>query len=414
MKKISFLKTSIVIAVMLSVGACTKNGDKNITQQDHPKVVTTEMMAENGANPDEASVKENSGTASPELNSPVSEGSRSGHYLYTESNASEGNSILTYKIKNNGSLDHTGATASGGSGTGKVLGSQGALVLDKNHDWLFAVNAGSNSVSSFKVHNDGSLTLAHTESSGGTTPNSVSVYGNLLYVLNNKSDNIQGFWIGAGGTLTPIEGSNQHLSASAVDAPQISFSPNGDWVIVTEKGTNIIGTFKVKNNGAVSNGIFTASVGATPFGFEFSRGRFMIVSNAAGGAAGAGSATSYTIGNNGVIDDINGAIPDFQAAPCWFAITKYGRFAYTTNTASNNISSYYVAPWGGLYLIESVAATTDMQPLDIVIAANNYFVYELNGKGQTIGGYQRKFLGGLKLIENTSGIPASATGLATY
>ncbi len=412
MKKISFLKVSMAIAIMLTASACSKNGDKNITQPEHPQVITEEMMSENGANPDEASVKENSGTASSELNGRVS--GSTGHYLYAESNASDVNSILAYEIKNDGSLYTMGATASGGAGTGAGLGSQGALVLDKNHDWLFAVNAGSNTVSSFKVNWDGSLTLAHTESTYGTTPVSVSVHGNLLYVLNRGSDNIHGFWVGTDGKLSHIPESTRPLSSTAVDAPQISFSPNGDWIIVTEKATNIIGTFKVKNNGSVSGGVFTASVGPTPFGFDFSRGRFMIVSNAAGGAAGAGSATSYRIGANGAPDDLNGAVPDNQAAPCWFATTKYGRFAYTTNTASNSVSSYYVAPWGGLYLVESVAASTDNGPLDIVVAANNYFVYELNGKAATIGGYHRKFLGGLELIGNTSGLPKGTTGLATY
>ncbi len=414
MKKVNFLKASLVVAIMLTAGACSKTGEKSISQQDHPKAVIKEMMAENGANPDEISIKENSGASPSQLNSSVSNDRDKGHFLYTESNAAEGNSILIYKIKKDGSLNASGSTLSGGKGTGKGLGSQGALELDKNHEWLYAVNGGSNSVSSFKVNNDGSLTLAHTASSGGLTPNSVSAYGNLLYVLNNKSDNILGLRIGAGGTLTPIEGAAQHLSGSVVDAPQISFSPNGDWVIVTEKATNIIGTFKVKSNGSVNSGIFTASIGATPFGFDFSRDRFMIVSNAAGGAVGAGSATSYIINNSGVPDDINGAVPDLQAAPCWFAITKYGRFAYTTNTAGNTISSYYIDESGGLHLAESLAATTDTQPLDIVIAANNYFVYELNGKGQTIGEFRRKLLGGLELIATQPGLPVSSTGLATY
>lgn len=284
----------------------------------------------------------------------------------------------------------------------------------KYHKWLFAVNAGSNSISSFKVNNNGSLTLASTAKSNGKTPVSVAVYGNLLYVLNRGSDHIHGFWIGNDGTLTAIDGSNKSLSGTGVDAPQISFTPNGDWVVVTEKATNIIGTFKVKDDGSAAKGIFTPSVGATPFGFAFSRDRFMIVSNAAGGAAGEGSATSYMVGYNGVPGDINGAVPNHQAAPCWFATTKFGRFAYTTNTATNNISSYYVAPGGGLYLVQGTAAATDAAPVDIVVAANNYFVYELNGKGQTIGGYKRNLLGGLALMGNESGIPAAATGLATY
>lgn len=416
MKKINLLKASMAFAILFAFGSCNKNADKSINSLNQLKVVTEEMMSEKGTNPDEVAVKENSDSGSPgnELNTPLGEGRNKGHYLYTESNSADQNHIVVYAIRANGSLEHKGNTASGGAGTGKGLGSQGALVVDKDHEWLYAVNAGSNSVSSFKVNNDGTVTLAHTASTGGTTPVSVSVSGNLLYVLNRGSDNIDGYHIGSGGSLSHIAGSTQPLSSTSADAPQISFSPDGIWVIVTEKATNIIGTFKVNNDGSVNAGTFTTSVGPTPFGFEFSRDRFMIVSNAAGGAAGAGSSTSYTIGSNGVPDDVNGAVPNYQAAPCWFAITKYGRYAYTTNTASNNISSYYVADWGGLYLIEGEAASTDMGPVDIVVAANNFYVYELNGKSNTIGEYRRMHFGGLKSIGSEVGVPVAATGLATY
>ncbi len=337
-----------------------------------------------------------------------------GHYLYTETNEAGTNHILVYKIRFNGSLELEGSTVSGGAGTGMGLGSQGALVLDEQHEWLYAVNAGSNSVSSFKVHNDGSLTLAHTESSGGTGPNSVSVYGNLLYVLNHGSDNIHGLWIGAGGTLHSIDGSTQPLTTTGTDAPQISFTPNGNWIIVPEKATDNINVFKVKNNGAVWPAVVTASAGPTPFGFDFARNNLMVISNAAGGAAGAGSASSYYIGANGSLHAINGAVANHEAAPCWTATTAYGRFAFITNTATNSISSYYVAPWGSLYLVHQVAASTDNGPLDIVVAKNNYYVYDLNGKAATIGEYRRTFLGGLQSIGTTYGLPASATGLATY
>lgn len=411
MKKMNLLKMSVAIAILLATG-CNKNGDKNITEPQHSQILTEEMMSENGANPDETAVTENSGSSSSQLDGRVRESS--GHYLYTESNAADGNHILIYKVKNNGTLDWIGSAASGGNGTGAGLGSQGALTLDKNHDWLFAVNAGSNSVSSFKVNGDGSLTLASTENTDGMMPVSVTVHGNLLYVLNRGNDRIHGFWIDGNGKLANIKGSTQLLSGAAVDAPQISFAPNGQWIIVTEKATNVIGTFKVNPNGSVNSGIFTTSTGPTPFGFDFSRDKFMIVSNAAGGAAGAGSATSYRIAPNGIPDDVNGAVPNHQAAPCWFAVTKYGRFAYTTNTASNNVSSYYVAPWGGLYLVEEEAAKTDNGPVDIVVAANNYFVYELNGKAASIGAYHRKFLGGLEYISTQSGLPAATTGLATW
>ncbi len=414
MKKNNYFKVSLVFAIIFIATSCSKNADKNFTQTNsNPKTVTEEMMSESGANPDEQSISVESAAAANNTESAV--GNSNGHYLYTESNEAGNNRILVYKIKYNGSLNYEGATASGGMGTGAILGSsQGALVLDKEHEWLYAVNAGSNSVSSFKVNNDGSVTLADTENSGGMQPFSVSVSGNLLYVLNHGSDNIQGFRITGNGKLHPIQNSNQPLSSKAVDAPEISFTPNGDFIIVTEKTTNVIGTFKVKNNGSINAGLFTTSVGATPFGFAFSRNQFMIVSNAEGGTANAGSATSYTIESNGKLNDINGAIKDFGTAPCWFAVTKYGRFAYTTNTATNNISSYYVAPWGGIYLVQKEAATTDTQPLDIVVATNNYFVYELNGTAHSIGGYHRTFFGGLQFMGSTPNLPTGSSGLATY
>ena len=55
-----------------------------------------------------------------------------------------------------------------------------------------------------------------------------------------------------------------------------------------------------------------------------------------------------------------------------------------------------------------------MAPADIVVAANNYYVYELNTKSGTIGGYHRTLLGGLAFINTVSGIPAPAAGLAIY
>ncbi|MEO6488378.1 MAG: beta-propeller fold lactonase family protein [Ferruginibacter sp.] len=405
MKKVNLLKMSLAISVLFATASCKKNADAGLEQQI-PGVLTEEMMSEKNANPDEMTVKEqgNLGTEASRDNQ---------HFLYTESNGSGTNEIFAYKIKNDGSLKLKQTVNAGGSGTGSPLGSQGALCISQDNEWLFAINAGSNSVSSFKIQNDGMLMLKSTVNTHGTTPVSVTVSGNLMYVLNRGSDNIHGFHIGGGGSLTPIPGSGKSLSSSTVDAPQISFTPGGEWVIVTEKATNIIGSFKVNNNGSVQMGDFNNSVGQTPFGFSFARNNFMIVSNASGGGAGAGSTTSYRISGNGTPDDVNGAIANSQSAPCWVATTKYGRYAFVTNTASNNISSYYVAPWGGLYLVHSVAAASDMGPLDIVVAANNYYVYVVNAGSHTITGYTRGLFGGLDFLNRELGLPAGTTGLAT-
>jgi 6-phosphogluconolactonase (cycloisomerase 2 family) len=414
MKQMLNLKLFLVCTFFILAAACSKNTESGIAQQSTQQPSLNEMMKENGENPDELMMSTSVESSNTAVNSVEKNASRYGQFLYTESNETGTNQILIYGIKKDGSLVYSTSVASGGAGTGSGLGSQGAIVLDKHHQWLFAVNAGSNSVSAFKVHKDGSLSLASTESSKGVKPVSVDVSGNLLYVLNTGSDNIHGFRVGAEGELHHIGGSTKSLSGSGTDAPQIMFTPGGDRLVVTEKATNNLLTFKIKNDGSVRDAIITRSTGMTPFGFAFSRDEFMVISNAVGGAAGAGSATSYVIGGNGVPNDINGAVPNNQAAPCWVAITKYGRFAFVTNTASNSISSYYISARGALYLVHPAAAATDNGPVDIVVAGNNYNVYTLNGKAGTLGEYHRTFLGGLELTGTVSGLPTSTTGLASF
>ncbi len=411
MKKYKLKTAALASAILLAFASCHKTMDQNISNSTtYPDKVTKEMMSESGTNPDEASITENMDAATNSLRKGIH---GAGHYLYTESNAAAGNQILAYEIMNNGTLTSKGTTASGGTGTGSPLGSQGALAISADHQWLFAVNAGSNSLSSFKINKDGSLDLTSTVNSKGNVPVSLTVHDNMLYVLNRGSDNIHGFWVSKNGKLTQIEGSTRPLSGTGVDAPQISFSPKGDLLLVTEKATNIIGSFKVRKNTPAGFGKFNPSVGNTPFGFDFARGHFMIVSNAEMGGAHVGTATSYFIFPNQNIRDINGARDNYQSAPCWVAATKYGRFAYITNTATNNISSYYIAPWGGLYLVEGDAATTGAGPLDIVVASNNYYVYSLNSGGHNITGFYRKFFGRLGSNGSVENLPAGTTGLAT-
>lgn len=411
MKKFNLNGIIMAMAVIISLVSCNKNQEKTISNTAVPNKVTDEMISENGANPDEASITQNTNTTANEDRNIGR--ANSGHYLYTESNESSSNKILVYQINNNGSLQWSSSAMSGGAGAGTGLGSQGALALSTDHDWLFAVNAGNNSVSSFRVKKDGSLTLISTKNTWGKMPVSVTVHGNMLYVLNHGSDNIHGFWIGNDGMLTEINNSTKSLSGSSVDAPQISFTPNGNFLVVPEKATNIIGTFKMMNNGSPANGIFNPSVGNTPYGFGFSR-NYMVISNAEMGGSGAGSGTSYIVQGNGYLKDVNGARPDYQSAPCWVAMTAYGRFAYMTNAASNNISSYYVAPWGGLYLVESNAGVTGTGPLDIAVAQNNYFVYALNSDTHNISGFYRMFFGKLGSLGTMENLPTPSTGLATF
>jgi len=406
MKK-KYLLTMMVISVAF-IASCRKESSNPEISKD-TQTATNEMISEKGQNPDEASLAD------------VAARHNCSSYLYTESNATSQNEILCYKEHADGSLSLEGTYASGGNGVGIFNGlgldSQGALAVSDNDHLIFAVNAGSNSISSFQVHNDGSLTLAYTVASGGVNPTSLCIHHHILYVLNNTSSSIHGYTVGAGGTMTPIANSNLSLSAANADAAQIAFSPNGDYLFVTERATNKITSYDVDANGlATLNNVLTAT-GQTPFGFCHARDNYMVVSNANVIAPGVpvpngASCTSYSGSNAGNLNAQNGAVHNNQSASCWVTRSKYGRFTFISNTGSNSISSYYVSPWGSIYLIHPVAAQ-GAAPKDIVVAPDNYYAYVLNTApgSLSIGGYHRSFLGDLVGIGTTTGLPPYAAGL---
>src|SRR3989442_8703623 len=113
--------------------------------------------------------------------------------VYTLMNLTSGNAVAVFARAADGTLTVAGTVPTGGIGTGSGLGSQGALALSEDGRWLFAVNAGSNDVSIFRVTPTG-LSWTSRIPSGGTKPISVTVHDKLLYVLNGGgSGNIAGF-----------------------------------------------------------------------------------------------------------------------------------------------------------------------------------------------------------------------------
>src|SRR5690242_17016406 len=209
--------------------------------------------------------------------------------VYTLTNQVAGNAVAVFNRAADGTLSAAGTVATGGTGTGSGLGSQGAVQLSGDGQWLFAVNAGSNDVSVLSVGPAG-LALASRTPSGGTLPISLTVRGNILYVLNaGGNGNISGFSIGTTGALTPIAGSTQPLSGANVGPAQVAFSPDGRRLIVTEKNTNQLDVYDVDATGAAHAATVVPSAGGTPFGFAFGLRNDVFVSEAAG------SASSYVL-----------------------------------------------------------------------------------------------------------------------
>lgn len=326
--------------------------------------------------------------------------------VYALTNATSGNAVAMYSRSADGSLSWLGAVATGGAGAGSSLGSQGAIALSDDGRWLFAVNAGSNDISAFRVRPSG-LSLTSRIASGGVQPISLTVHGGLVYVLNAGGDgNISGFTVGSDGALAPIAGSTRPLSASGVGPAQVSFSPNGDWLVVTEKVTSKIDLYAVGPDGVASAPITSASAGGTPFGFAFGHRAELFVSEAAG------SASSYVIDGTGALQAASGAVLTHQGAPCWAVVTKNGRFGYTANAQGGSISGFAIANDGSIGLIDADGRTAVVGGgnIDLAISGNSRYLYQLNGN-RSVSGFRIESDGHLTAAGNVAGLPASTVGL---
>lgn len=335
---------------------------------------------------------------------------QNGRMVYTMSNATSGNAVLAFEQRGE-TLIPAGSFPTQGAGSGGGLGNQGAIAISDDGETLCVVNAGSDEVSVFQIHDHG-LTLTCKVSSGGVRPISIAVHEDWGYVLNaGGTGNITGFTLTSRNTLRPIPGSTRSLSGPATAPAQIEFNPEGDTLEVTEKATQIIDTYTVDDDGVAVGPVSQPSSGVTPFGFSFNKRGVLIVSEAFGGTADASAVSSYVF-RKGVLGLRSGSVPDFQSAACWIVVTKNGKFAYTSNTGSNNLSSYRVGRDGSLTLLAAVAASTGAAPIDMALNGNSKFLYVLNATARTIDVFRvNRGSGELTLLTGISGLPAGANGL---
>ena len=112
------------------------------------------------------------------------------------------NQVVAYYRQPDGTLIEAGRFPTGGEGAGGGNISQGSVILTgrspeariakfANH-LLLVTNTRSDDVSVFQVEKNG-LVLIDRESSGGTRPISISIYQDLVYVLNESTGTINGF-----------------------------------------------------------------------------------------------------------------------------------------------------------------------------------------------------------------------------
>ncbi len=330
--------------------------------------------------------------------------------VYAQTNDPGGNAVATFARAGDGTLTAGPVVATGGAGSGAGLGSQGSVVVDETAGLLFAVNAGSDSVSAFRVADDG-LRLASTAPSGGDLPTSVTYRDGLLYVLNAGAPNsISALAVAPDGTLAPLTGSTRPLSGDQTAPAQVGFAGDGSALVVTERATNRIDTFTLGADGRATGRATYASAGPTPFGFAVDKRGTLFVSEAGAG----GGASSYRLGDEASLTRVSSMVMTGQRAACWAVVTSNGRFGYVANAGTGNVSGFAIGADGSATLLDAdgVTAATGGNPTDTALSRNSRFLYTRVGALGEIAAFAIASDGSLRALPALTGVPASYAGLA--
>ncbi|MGA2454881.1 MAG: beta-propeller fold lactonase family protein [Solirubrobacteraceae bacterium] len=309
-------------------------------------------------------------------------GGEAGQPVFVQTDNLAGNQVVAYDRAGNGTLTQAGVYSTGGLGgalEGSVvdhLASQGSLAYDAADGLLYAVNAGSNTISVFAVFGD-HLALRQVLSSGGSFPVSITVRGDVVYVLNAEDGgSVQGY-VAAFGHLLPIPGSARALGLNPTASPQftntpgqLAFSPDGSKLIVTTKANGSdIDVFRVFGFGQLSQTpVVNSEPGTVPFAVTFDQEGNLVVAEAAGALA------SFRLNRDGTVTLLD-AVETNQAATCWVAAA--GSRFYASNAGSASLSGFQSGFDGALTLLGDTP--TDAGTVDAAVSGDARFIYVQTG-----------------------------------
>ena len=335
------------------------------------------------------------------------------HVVFVQTDDPAGNHVVAYDRHADGTLTFEHSYATGGLGgvlTGSVvdhLASQGSLAYDSRHALLYAVNAGSDTVSVFSVHGD-RLRLQQVAKSGGTFPVSVAVHNNAVYVLNARDGgSVQGY-VTAGGRLFPVAGWHRALGLDPTQTPefthtpgQVAVSPNGSWLVVTTKGNgSAVDVFALNRFGRpATSPTVNVEPGAVPFAVTFDPHGTLAVAE-----AGTNAVQTFSIRSEGSLTSLN-SLGTGQAATCWIVLD--GARLYLSNAGSANLTGVRTGPGGSLTLLGQTA--TDAGTVDAAVSSGGRFLYVQGGAAGTVDAFAVHADGSLTAVGSVL-VPDAAGG----
>jgi hypothetical protein len=406
-------------------------------------------------------------------------------HLYIQTNEIQ-NAVIHYHRSANGALSEVERCPTGGAGSGTfkpISGQESApnafegaasIILTSDRRFLFTTNGGDNSVSSFRVKEDGGLTLLDCKPTGNPVEGRSGTAKSLayapssgtLFVLHSfGADHLALMSVDAGGKLTPRPERytvNTHDKPNRVstmvvvspdeklvfvgttfDEPIVSTGvyPDGSPILWVQRGGGAfhsiasnapdpdgLAVFPVRADGSLGTARFYDAGGGSPFYIAFLHGRpdtFVI-----GYAVGDGCAMG-TIGKDGKVNigplvkiDTSAGLP---SELCWLAVSPDDRTIYATNFGYSNVSSYRINGKGleiardpacpkvpGDGTARGLCGDVTSGPADNWITPDGAYFYQIYGNAAKLVGYATQPDGSLNEITSVKIPYNSPQGLAGF
>jgi 6-phosphogluconolactonase (cycloisomerase 2 family) len=312
--------------------------------------------------------------------------------VFVQTDNTAGNTIVVYVRTGTGGLQQVGTYPTGGNGgatNGSVvdhLSSEGSLSYDRQAGLLYAVNAGSNTITVFRVFGD-TLIRSQVIGSGGQFPVSIAVHGSQVFVLNAWGGaSIAGF-LQVAGFLIPVASWTRQLglgtSSSTVftgTPGQIGFTPDGSQLVVTTKNAaDTVDVFGDSLFGPSAEPTVTSLPGTIPFGFTFDQyGHLALVET------GAGAVATFAIASDGALTQLGSAATG-QAATCWITAAPQG-ILYASNAGSSTESTLSTDPAGTITQLGTTP--TDPGTTDAAVSSDGQYLYVQAGGPGNVDAYR--------------------------
>ncbi len=430
--------------------------------------------------PENAAAQMDRGISQMRMSNPTSRPHPRGGHLYMQTNETR-NAIMHYRWSTSGALAEVERVATGGAGSGELspiyhvnrpndFEGAGSVILTPDRRFLFATNAGDNSVSSFAVDKEGRITLLDVKltgnpTSGGAKSVAYAPSSRTLFVLHTFGpDELRLMSVDEKGNLTarperysvstkewPNRGATMALLSpdgkflvvgTTFDELPSRKNPDGSlilWIPHKDGALHIIASnapdpdgiavFPVGEDGALREPSFYDARGASPFYIAFLHNRpdtFII------GFAISDGVAMGRIDADGKINVISKLVQIDTSAGlpselCWLAVSPDDRFVYSTNFGYSTVSSFRIdgtvlsiakdpasPKVRGDGTFRAINGVVSSGPSDSWLTPDGAYLYQIYGNASKLIGYATRPDGSLARVTSVRIPYNSPQGLAGF